>query len=29
MALGIWLRVGMAKTNLTFEPKMSQNFQLQ
>ena len=29
MALGIWLRIGMARTDLTFEPKKSQNFQLQ
>ena len=29
MASGIWLRIGIARTDLTFEPKMSQNFQLQ
>ena len=26
MALGIWLRIGMAGTDLTFEPKLSQKF---
>ena len=26
MALGIWPGIGMARTDLTFEPKLSQKF---
>ena len=29
MALGIWLRISISRTDLTFELKMSQKFQLQ